>query len=160
MKKKSRPKRDFKKMIFSIIVILIVLSFAASFFASGISARSASAATQPPAEPTPVEVQLPSDEATPIPTPTVDVSAFLASIKASMVATDDASANAALIYGAVNVYNSLYPSDMILDDETLPNSAIEKLKNAGIYFDEIDSGAETTAWSKVSIDENGKATVK
>ena len=145
MKKKNRPKHDLKKMIFSIIVILIVLSFAASFFASGIYARSAAAATQSPAAPTPIEVQLPSDEATPTPKPTVDVSAFLASIKASMVATDDASANAALIYGAVNVYNSLYPSEMILEDETMPNSGIEKLKKAGIYFDEIDSGAETAA---------------
>jgi|GEM_PF-1678720 len=158
MKKKRRPKRDIKKTIFSIIVILIVLSFAASFFSSGIIAKRAAAATQEPTAPTPDVVQMPTDEATP--TPTVDVSAFLASIKASMVATEDAEANATLIYGAVNVYNSLYPSDMILENETMPTSAIEKLTNAGIYFDEIDGDAEAAAWKKVNIDDNGKATIK
>ncbi len=162
-KKKTSAKR-IKKTIFSLIVILIVLSFAASFFASGISTNRASAA-QATADATPVPEMVLQPSAslaptpTPIPTPDENLIQFMAAIKESMVVSEEPVKNATLIVGAINVYNTLYQDDMIIVDKTADAAAIEKLKSADIYFDEIAEDMEAQAWELITVDENGKASV-
>ena len=160
-KKKTSAKR-IKKTIFSLIVILIVLSFAASFFASGISTNRASTA-QATADATPVPEMVLQPSAslapTPIPTPDENLIQFMAAIKESMVASEEPVKNATLIVGAINVYNTLYQDDMIIVDKTADAAAIEKLKSADIYFDEITEDMEVQAWELITVDENGKASV-
>lgn len=159
--KSKKKKKNIRKLIFSFIVILIVLAFGASFFASGLSSRSAAATPTPtPEAPMPSMLVQPTAAPTPTPTPTVDYSAFLASIKTSMVVKEGAADNAVLLTGAINVYNSLYPDMMILSGDNIQTAGIEKLTEADIYFDEITEDAENAAWELVTIDENGKATVK
>ena len=159
--KSKRKKKNIRKFIFSIIVILIVLAFGASFFSSALSSRTAAATPTPmPEAPVPSTLVQPTSAPTPTPTPTVDYSAFLASIKTSMVVKEDAAENAILLTGAINVYNSLYPDKMVLSGDDMQTAGIEKLTEADIYFDEITEEAENAAWALVTIDENGKATAK
>ncbi|MEX1307968.1 MAG: hypothetical protein AB1Z19_05540 [Eubacteriales bacterium] len=158
---KKRTGKRLKKALFSVIVILVILSFAASFFASGIKFNKASAAQQQAtAYPTPTSVSMPSSSATPTPSPTVNMSDFLATIKALMVVSEDPAQNATLIVGAVNVYNKLYPDDIIVVDQAADATVIEKLKGADIYFDDITEDAAADAWKLVTVDDNGVASVK
>ena len=160
-KNKKLSRKRLKKTIFSVVVILIVLSFAASFFSSGIASRSASAAQAADAYPTPTMVSLPSDFATPTPTPSSDanVSNFLTAIKDMMIVSEDTTENATLIVGAINVYNTLNRDDMIIVNKTVDITAIEKLKNENIYFDDIAEDVEAEAWGMIVVDANGMATV-
>ncbi len=158
-KKKLNPQM-VKKRIFSIIVILIILSFAASFFASASWTNSSSSAAAS-ASPAPSTAEQTTTAAQASATPDPNLMSFLISIKNSMVVSEDSVTNASLIIGAVNAYNTLYSNDIVsLNSEEEIAAAIEKLKGADIYFDDISADAETQAWELVLVDETGLASLK
>lgn len=158
-RKKKVNAANVRKAVFSIIVVLIVLSFAASFFASGISSKQAAAASATPA-PSIAPPPAATDRTAPESTPDANLAAFLAAIKSSMVVSEESGKNASLLVGAINAYNTLYPDDKIVSSGEIDASAIEKLKNANIYFAEISEEVEAEAWKMVVTDENGVAALR
>jgi len=141
-----------RKRIFSVIVLIIVLAFAASFIGSGLT-RKKNNEEADQAQNTNTSENGQADELSP----------FILSVKASMIESEDNNANAANISKAINVYNSLSKESKLLSFDGETDSFVslsEKLEIMGIYFDEISETSEKAAWRKVNIDENGVATVK
>lgn len=140
-----------KRIFFSVVVVLIVVAFVFSFFASGIAANRASDAQEQEAtQQVDEEINLEQDEA---------LSPFLQTIKNAMVQNDDATVNAKHIADAINVYNSLKADDKIAIEAASYGIAAKKLADFGIYFDTIDTQVETLAWQMIEM-EDGFAKLK
>jgi len=153
-----------KKKIFAIIVLLVVVALVLSIFGSGISllagsgdkvaAEAAQGSTQETEVATEIETTTDAETANEGP------SVFIQTLKAGMVISEDAQANASKIAEVINVYNVLYKDQAIANlDGNVSQEAIQKLVDAGIYFDEIDTTVESEAWSLVSVDASGIAQV-
>ena len=139
---------NFKRIFFTIVVLLIVLAFAVSFFSAGIISLKGDAEENVDAD----DPQAGDDT----------VSPFIQSIQSSMVESENKSDNANNIAKAINVYNALIKSDsekiISFDGSKTDFGGIKaKLNNMGIYFEEITASNEKDAWEMIKVDENGVA---
>ena len=92
---------NLKRIFFTIVVLIIVLAFSASFFSAGIRSLINNDEEESTSEQQPSGIDEQSDELSP----------FIQSIKSSMVQSPETSENANSIAKAINVYNSLTEQD-------------------------------------------------
>ena len=153
----KKKKMDAKRTFFTVIVVLIVLAFVASFFSmiafSGKRDDNEEEKQQQELENESNDVQ--AEEQT--------ESMFMQSVKDSMIVGNSDKETAQSIATTLNVYNSLNSESKLISFDGNSDD-YSKLKNelidSEIYFDDISSSDEESAWKLIEIDEDGVAYLK